>query len=62
MYCLEKGGKFLQSVKYACEIIGRPGGPVRPPMQAMKKELRREVLQIVHTARSTLRAILDEKG
>jgi hypothetical protein len=28
----------------------------------MKKELRREVLQIVHTARSTLRAILDEKG
>ena len=25
MYCLEKGGKFLQSVKYACELMGRPG-------------------------------------
>jgi len=61
MYCLEKGGKFLQSVKYACEIVGRPGGPVRPPMQAMKKELRREVLQIVQTAQTTLHAILNEK-
>lgn len=60
MNCLEKGGKFLQSVKYACEIVGRPGGPVRPPMRPMNKELRREVLQIVQTARTTLRAILSE--
>ncbi len=59
--CLEKGDKFLQSVKYACELLGRPGGPVRPPMKPMRKELRREVLQIVETARSTLRAILEEK-
>ena len=62
MYCLEKGGKFLQSVKYACEIMGRPGGPVRAPMQPMKKELRREVLQIVQTANKTLNAILNDKG
>ncbi len=61
MVCLERGGKFLQSVKYACEIVGRPGGPVRPPMQAMKKELRREVLQIVQTAQTTLHAILNGK-
>ena len=62
MYCLEKGGKFLQSVKYACEIMDRPGGPVRSPMQPMKKELRREVLQIVQTANKTLNAILNDKG
>ena len=62
MNCLEKGGKFLQSVKYACEILGRPGGPVRPPMQPMKKELRREVLQIVQTAKATLHTILNDKG
>ncbi|MGI9202623.1 MAG: dihydrodipicolinate synthase family protein [Woeseiaceae bacterium] len=62
MFCLEQGGKFLQSVKYACEIMGRPGGPVRPPMQPMKKELRREVLQIVQTAKTTLHAILNDKG
>ena len=62
MNCLEKGGKFLQSVKYACELMDRPAGPVRPPMQPMKKELRREVLQIVQTARKTLGAILNDKG
>lgn len=62
MYCLEKGGKFLQSVKYACEIMNRPGGPVRPPMQPMKKELRREVFQIVNTASRTLDAIFEGRG
>lgn len=60
MNCLEKGGKFLQSVKYACELIGRPGGPVRPPMQPMKKELRREVYQIIRTADATLNDILKD--
>ena len=58
MNCLEKGGKFLQSVKYACELLGRPCGEVRPPLQPMKKELRREVFQIVQTAKSTLNDIL----
>jgi 4-hydroxy-tetrahydrodipicolinate synthase len=62
MYCLEKGGKFLQSVKYACELMDRPGGPVRPPMKPMKKELRREVFQIVQTAKKTLHEILNDKG
>ena len=42
--------------------MGRPGGPVRSPMQPMKKELRREVLQIVQTANKTLNAILNDKG
>lgn len=60
MNCLEKGGKFLQSVKYACELRGRPGGPVRPPMQPMKKELRREVFQIIQTADHTLNDILQD--
>ena len=57
---LENGGKFLPSVKYACEIMNRPGGPVRPPMQPLTKELRQELLRIVRTARSTLRAIFED--
>ena len=60
MNCLEKGGKFLQSVKYACELQGRPGGAVRSPLRPMKKELRREVRQIVRTAGTTLDEILRE--
>lgn len=62
MDCLENGGKFVQSVKYACEIMNRPGGPVRPLMQPMKKEQRQKLLQIVRTARSTLRAIFEDGG
>ena len=57
---LENGGKFLPSVKYACEIMNRPGGPVRPPMQPLTKELRQELLRIVRTARSTLRATFED--
>ena len=59
MYCLERGGKFLQSVKYACEIMNRPGGPVRPPMQPMEEEFRREVFQIVNTAHGSLSSIFN---
>ncbi len=58
MICLEKGGKFLQSVKYACELLGRPGGPVRPPFLPMNEELRGEVSEIVGTAQNSLRTIL----
>lgn len=54
MNCLEKGGKFIQSVKYACELQGRPGGPARPPLRPMKKDARREVRQIVRTAGTAL--------
>lgn len=61
MNCLEMGGKFLQSVKYACEMMNRPGGPVRPPLKPMKKELRREVFQIVQTAHTTLQTVIANK-
>lgn len=60
MICLEKSGKFLQSVKYACELLGRPGGPVRPPFQPMNEELRGELSRIVEAAETSLRAILEE--
>jgi len=62
MYCLERGGKFLQSVKYACEIMNRPGGPVRPPMLPMEKDLKREVFQIVNTANRTLTNLLETEA
>lgn len=61
MNCLEMGGKFLQTVKYACELMNRPGGPVRPPLKPMKKELRREAFQIVQTAQTALHSIIETK-
>lgn len=62
MICLEKGGKFLQSVKYACELLGRPGGPVRPPFLPMSEELRGELSRIVEAAGTSLREILEDKS
>ena len=61
MNCLEMGGKFLQTVKYACELMNRPGGPVRPPLKPMKKELRREAFQIIKTAQTALNSIIGPK-
>jgi len=62
MGILEQGGKFLQCVKYACELQGRPGGAVRGPMRPMKKELAREMDEVIRAVRTTVNAILDEKA
>ncbi len=61
MRVLEQGGKFLQCVKYGSELQGRPGGVVRLPLRPIKKELMREMDEIVRNARTTVNAILDEK-
>jgi len=58
--CLEKGDNFLQSVKYACELLGRPGGPVRPPFQPMNNTSRDELSRIVEAARASLQTIIGE--
>lgn len=33
---LENGGKFTQSVNYACKLAGLPTGIVRPPLEPLK--------------------------
>lgn len=32
IYLLENGGKYIQYVKYGCELAGHPVGDMRPPM------------------------------
>lgn len=53
---LERGGKFIQSVKFGCEISGVPAGRPRLPLAdlaASDQQLLREVIQ-------TLRSNVDE--
>jgi 4-hydroxy-tetrahydrodipicolinate synthase len=57
MTVLERGGKFVQSVKYACELQGLPAGHVRLPLRPMKKELKREMRDAVLTAQTAVREI-----
>ena len=61
MTALEQGGKFIQSVKYCCELQGRPGGIECAPLRPMKKELKREMEEILRHARLTVNSILNEK-
>ena len=59
---LERGGKFVQCVKYACELDGLPAGEVRLPLRPMKKELKRQLRDAVLTARTTIKAIVAHPG
>jgi len=61
MTVLERGGKFVQCVKYACELDGLPAGHVRLPLRPMKKELKRQMRDAVLTARTTIRQTIPGK-
>ena len=54
---LEQGGKFIQSIKYACELKGLPAGPVRQPLQPLGKDAKREIRQVLETLSATMQKI-----
>ena len=58
MTVLERGGKFVQCVKYACELDGLPSGVVRLPLRPMEKELKRTMREALHTARTAIQQII----
>ena len=61
MTVLERGGKFAQSVKYACELDGLPAGAtVRLPLRPLRKEEKRELRDALQTARTTIHRIVEE--
>ena len=57
---LERGGKFVQCVKYACELRGLPSGSVRLPLRPMKKELKREMRDALETSQITISESMKE--
>ena len=59
MKTLEQGGKFLQCVKFGCEIQGRPGGNVRLPLLPMDESLKQEMISIIKKTRQSLNSILN---
>ena len=58
---LEQGGSYMQCVKFACEHVGLPGGPVRPPLVPMEKELKREMADVMESAKAAITAILRDE-
>ena len=58
MSMLEQGGKFVQSIKYGCELQGRPGGVARAPMLPIDDALKQALADVVVSTRKTLNTIL----
>lgn len=47
-------GKFVQSIKHGCEIIGLAAGPVRAPLRPMNSEEKRTLETVVATLKRTV--------
>jgi 4-hydroxy-tetrahydrodipicolinate synthase len=62
MSVLEQGGKFVQSVKYGCEIVGLRAGPPRPPLRPLTKDDKRLMDETVRTLKATISNILAEEA
>jgi 4-hydroxy-tetrahydrodipicolinate synthase len=49
MRLLEKDGKFVQSIKFGCELAGRQAGPVRRSMRGLDDAQKREPETTIRT-------------
>ncbi|UIJ91790.1 dihydrodipicolinate synthase family protein (plasmid) [Sinorhizobium meliloti] len=60
MRVLEQGGKFIQCIKYGCEIGGMYAGPPRPPLRALNKDDMRQLEQVMRVLKRTVAEIESE--
>lgn len=57
MRVLEQGGKFIQCIKYGCEMAGFHAGPPRPPLRGVNKDDMRQLEQVVRVLKRTIAEI-----
>ena len=55
------GGKFVQSIKYGCELKGLKVADVRPPLQGLNDAEKAELEQVIGTLKATVQAIREGK-
>ncbi|WP_380178845.1 dihydrodipicolinate synthase family protein [Kalamiella sp. sgz302252] len=51
------GGKFVQSIKYGCELAGLPSGPVRAPLLELEEEEKAQLQKVVADVKRNVAAI-----
>jgi 4-hydroxy-tetrahydrodipicolinate synthase len=61
MRVLEQGGKFVQCIKYGCEMNGMIAGPPRSPLKPLNKDDKRALEQVVTVLKRTIADIAAEK-
>lgn len=59
MTLLEQGGKFVQSIKYACAVQELPAGPVRKPLKALRKSEKIKIERVLGTLKADIARIED---
>jgi len=57
MRVLEQGGKFVQSIKFGCELAGLPAGPVRKPMRPLEDGQKRQLEETILTLKTVIASI-----
>jgi 4-hydroxy-tetrahydrodipicolinate synthase len=57
-----EGGKFVQSIKYGCELAGLRTGGVRAPLQGLNEEERQGLQAVVAKLKSEVAAISGGKN
>ena len=57
MSVLEQGGKFVQTIKYGCELRGLKAGPPRLPLRPLNKEAKRDLAEVMKTLQATIAKI-----
>ena len=62
MRVLEQGGKFVQSVKYGCELAGLRPGPSRLPLQPLTSEEMSELETVISTLNTEITKIIEGDG
>lgn len=55
---LEESGKFVQSIKYGCELIGLKPGKVRAPLQRLNEEQQNRIERICATLKAEVADIM----
>ncbi|WP_347883877.1 dihydrodipicolinate synthase family protein [Pseudomonas aestiva] len=53
-----EGGKFVQSIKYGCELAGLPNGGVRAPLKGMTAAEQAELAQVITALKSNVTRIV----
>ena len=54
MRVLEQGGKFVQCIKHGSVMNGFHAGPPRPPLKALNKDDKRQLVQVVRVLKQTI--------
>lgn len=60
MSALENGGKFVQYIKYGCELSGLRVGDVRPPLRPMNSDEKRSLQSVVANLKRTIAQVTSE--